>query len=132
MHILSIPVTAKAKPAGGIYRGRITMKGKREYGAWQVKADSSIKTSDGSPLPQNLTPYGYAFVHNCRLMSNGDLANLVGATIDTLVRIGVIHDDAPRWVNRFYTSLNRSVTDEIIIYIAMNKAEFKELLCALD
>jgi len=81
-------------------------------------------------MPKGLMPYGWAIVHSNPKWNRGDLLNLVGASMDTMVRLGVVQDDAPRWVNKVYTALDKRNTG-ITIYICENRAEFVELLCLL-
>jgi hypothetical protein len=129
MHTFFVPIEGKAKPAGTVFNGRISMN-KRGYSEWKALADASCKYLSGNELPKGLMPYGWAIVHSNPKWNRGDLLNLAGASMDTMVRLGVVQDDAPRWVNKLYTSLDRGNAG-ITIYICENRVEFVELLCLL-
>jgi Holliday junction resolvase RusA-like endonuclease len=123
MYKIHIPIRPQVKPAGAIYNGHITQN-KYGYSDWKKKAHTLLKD-----CPKGLEPYGWVIVHNNPDWSHGDLLNLVGATMDALVKAKVVQDDAPRWVNKVYTSLTRELPVGIDIYICENSEELIKAIC---
>lgn len=127
MIVINIPVQSMSKPAGTVYNGRISMD-KRGYGAWKALVQSHLQEVD---IVKGLVPYGWVIIHHSPLWNHGDLLNHVNATMDTLVRRGVIKDDRPKWVNRCYTAFTRQSPASIDVYICMNREEMLEVICEL-
>lgn len=124
---ITIPIASKSKPAGAIYNGRISMN-KRGYGAWKALAQTHLKDV---PVTPGLVPYGWVIIHHRPKWNAGDLLNHVGATMDALVRRGVVLDDAPQWVNRCYTAFTREAPARIEVYICESREELVRLVCEL-
>lgn len=103
---------------------------KRGYSEWKRSADSLAKCLTG-PMPQMIDPpYGWVIAHSSPKWNRGDLLNHVNATMDSLVRLRVIQDDSPRWVNRVFTTFDRGAVG-IRVYICQTQDELKEMLCEL-
>lgn len=82
-------------------------------------------------MPQMIDPpYGWVIAHSSPKWNRGDLLNHVNATMDSLVRLRVIQDDSPRWVNRVFTTFDRGAVG-IRVYICQTQDELKEMLCEL-
>jgi len=123
MYKIHIPISPQVKPAGAIYNGHITQN-KYGYSDWKKKVQILLKDSR-----KGLVPYGCVVIHNNPNWGHGDLLNFVGASMDALVKAKVIQDDAPRWVNKVYTSLTRELPVGIDIYICENRQELIETVC---
>ncbi len=135
----TLDIESKAKPAGMVVNGRITQN-RNGYTDWKAKANwRLLQQMRGYPkVSFPLTSgqvYGVLSQHHVSSLKCGDLLNIVGAAMDTLVKAEIIRDDCPSIINRVIcrmAKIQKPQTDRIEIELAMNRKEWVILLSQFE
>lgn len=102
--IFEVDIIPKVKPAGGLTGyGALTQnkgRGANSYSVWKRALTMKIQAATDARF---VAPYGLIVSHQIPNRGVGDLANLVGASIDGLVRAEVISDDCLSVIHKFAT-----------------------------